>query len=86
MGLEGLVSKRRDRAYRGGQCAHWIKIKNPTPRDEAGGRGRLVQMTERPQKITFAEMRESGVRGVPIYCADYRCGHSIAISGNGLAR
>ena len=28
MGLEGLVSKRRDRAYRGGRCAHWIKIKN----------------------------------------------------------
>ena len=29
MGLEGLVSKRRDRAYRGGRCAHWIKVKNP---------------------------------------------------------
>jgi ATP-dependent DNA ligase len=28
-GLEGLVSKRRDRAYRGCRCAHWIKIKNP---------------------------------------------------------
>jgi len=27
MGLEGLVSKRRDRANRGGRCAHWIKIK-----------------------------------------------------------
>jgi hypothetical protein len=24
----------------------------------------------RPRKITFAEMRSSGVRGVPIYCAD----------------
>ena len=29
MGLEGLVSKRRDRAYRGGRCLHWVKIKNP---------------------------------------------------------
>jgi bifunctional non-homologous end joining protein LigD len=29
MGLEGLVSKRRDRAYRGGRCNHWIKVKNP---------------------------------------------------------
>ena len=28
MGLEGLVSKHRDRAYRGGRCAHWIEIKN----------------------------------------------------------
>jgi len=29
MGLEGLVSKRRDRAYRDGRCTHWIKVKNP---------------------------------------------------------
>jgi bifunctional non-homologous end joining protein LigD len=29
MGLEGLVSKRRDRAYRGGRCNDWIKVKNP---------------------------------------------------------
>ena len=36
----------------------------------------------RPQKITFAEMRESGVRGLIVYCADYRCSHSIAISGD----
>jgi hypothetical protein len=37
---------------------------------------------ERPQKITFGEMRASGVRGVLIYCADYRCSHHIAISGD----
>lgn len=28
-GLEGLVSKRRERAYRGGRQTHWRKIKNP---------------------------------------------------------
>jgi bifunctional non-homologous end joining protein LigD len=28
MGLEGLVSKRRDRDYRGGRSPHWIKVKN----------------------------------------------------------
>jgi hypothetical protein len=33
---------------------------------------------ERPQKITFAEMRSSGVRGVLVYCADYNCSHHIA--------
>ena len=33
-------------------------------------------MFDRPQKITFAEMRESGVRGLLIYCADYHCSHS----------
>ena len=36
-------------------------------------------MPDRPQKITFAEM---GVRGLLIYCADYRCSHSIAVSGD----
>lgn len=30
MGLEGLVSKRRDRAYRGGRQPHWVKVKNRT--------------------------------------------------------
>jgi ATP-dependent DNA ligase len=29
MGLEGLVRKHRDRAYRGGPCRHWVKVKNP---------------------------------------------------------
>jgi len=28
MGLEGLVSKRRDRPYRGGPSKDWLKIKN----------------------------------------------------------
>ena len=36
----------------------------------------------RPQKITFAEMRASGVRDVLIYCADYDCSHSTAISAD----
>ena len=40
-------------------------------------------MSDRPQKITFAEMRDSGVRGLLVYCADYRCSHSIAVSGDG---
>ena len=28
MGLEGLVSKHRDSAYRGGRSDRWIKVKN----------------------------------------------------------
>ena len=39
-------------------------------------------MADRPQKITFVEMRDMGVCGLLIYCADYRCNHSIAISGD----
>ena len=35
-----------------------------------------------PQKITFAEMRESGARGLLVYCADNRCSHSIAVSAD----
>src|SRR5262249_50709866 len=29
LGLEGIVSKRRDAPYRSGRCTDWIKIKNP---------------------------------------------------------
>ena len=31
MGLEGLVSKHRQHAYRGGRCRHWIKGGEPQP-------------------------------------------------------
>jgi hypothetical protein len=36
----------------------------------------------REQKITFQQMREMGVHGLLIYCSDYKCSHSIAISGD----
>jgi hypothetical protein len=36
----------------------------------------------RRQKITLAEMRASGVRGLLVYCSDYHCSHSTAISGD----
>jgi hypothetical protein len=29
--------------------------------------------TDHPQKITFGEMRESGVRDVLVYCRDHHC-------------
>jgi hypothetical protein len=31
------------------------------------------------RKITFGEMRSSGVRRLLIYCADFKCSHSIAV-------
>jgi hypothetical protein len=37
-------------------------------------------MTTHPQKISFGDMRASGVREVLIYCRDRRCSHQIAIS------
>jgi hypothetical protein len=36
----------------------------------------------RQTKITFGEMRSSGVRGLLIYCADYKCSHGIGISAD----
>jgi len=36
----------------------------------------------RPQKITIGEMRDAGVCGILIYCADYHCSHSIATSAD----
>jgi hypothetical protein len=33
-------------------------------------------MPDRPVNITFAQMRNSGVRGIIVYCCDYRCSHS----------
>jgi hypothetical protein len=36
-------------------------------------------MTERPIKITSGEMRDMGVRGILVYCADYKCSHSIVV-------
>jgi bifunctional non-homologous end joining protein LigD len=29
MSLEGIVSRHLDRAYGGGRCKYWIKVKNP---------------------------------------------------------
>jgi hypothetical protein len=39
-------------------------------------------VTDRPPKITFARMRAAGVRGLLVYCTDYRCTRSLAISGD----
>lgn len=37
---------------------------------------------KRQQKITLAEMRASGVRGLLIYCSDYHCIHWTGISAD----
>jgi bifunctional non-homologous end joining protein LigD len=29
MGLEGIVSKRRDLPYHSGRCRSWVKVRNP---------------------------------------------------------
>jgi hypothetical protein len=48
---------------------------------DAAHEGRHI-LTDRPQKITFSEMRASGVRGVVVFCADYTCSHSVTLSAD----
>lgn len=43
----------------------------------------LSRADGRPMKITLDEMRKTGARGVLVYCANYRCGHSIAVNADG---
>jgi hypothetical protein len=37
---------------------------------------------KRPQKITFGEMRSTGLRNVLIYCGDYKCAHHVEFSAD----
>jgi hypothetical protein len=46
------------------------------------GHASLARAGMREQKISLGEMRSSGVRGLLIYCADYHCSHSSAISAD----
>jgi hypothetical protein len=40
-------------------------------------------MSERQQKITLGEMRESGgLRRLLVYCADYKCAHHVEIDAD----
>jgi hypothetical protein len=43
---------------------------------------RAITGYARASRKIFAKMRDMGVRGILVYCADYQCSHSIAISGD----
>jgi hypothetical protein len=36
----------------------------------------------REQKIILGDMRASGVRGLLVYCANYKCSHGIRMSAD----
>ena len=40
------------------------------------------RLMKRPQKIILGEMREMGVRGVLVYCSDFKCSHWGRISAD----
>ena len=39
----------------------------------------MIRTTGHPQKITFSELRRTGVRGVLVCCADHKCSHVVAM-------
>src|SRR3954452_8506678 len=43
---------------------------------------RSTAMMGHQRKITLGEMREMGVRGLLVYCSDYKCGHWGKISAD----
>ena len=43
------------------------------------------EVTTYPQKITFGDMRASGVRDVLIYCRGHRCSHHVETNTDGWA-
>ena len=50
---------------------------------EVVGRPEHPSGMSRPQKITFGEMRSSnGPTGILIFCADYRCSHSVTMDAD----
>ncbi|WP_456745052.1 ATP-dependent DNA ligase [Bradyrhizobium sp. USDA 4354] len=52
MGLEGLVSKHRDRPYRGGRQKHWIKVKNRShPATDGSYELRLTGIRQRTRAL-----------------------------------
>jgi hypothetical protein len=40
----------------------------------------------REQKITLGEMRQSGARGLLIYCSDYRCSNHVTLAPDHVGR
>jgi hypothetical protein len=42
----------------------------------------MTRHDPRPVKITFGEMRSTGVFGIMVFCADYKCSHSIAMAAD----
>ncbi|GAB9186040.1 bifunctional non-homologous end joining protein LigD [Bradyrhizobium diazoefficiens] len=59
-GLEGMVSKHRDRAYRAGRCDHWIKVKNR----QHPAFNRVLDQVSTPKKYPPRRMAQ-GARQLP---------------------
>ena len=45
MGLEGLVSKHKDRPYRAGRSPHWVKVQEPRASRNGARYGHVLMTT-----------------------------------------
>jgi hypothetical protein len=80
--VQQVVYGRPSRPHKDGRLRADLISSNTKSR--LGGIGRLFLFTKPsspPDQDHLAEMREQGVRGLPVYCADYHCSHS-AVSGD----
>ena len=77
LGLEGIVSKRRDAPYRSGRSPHWVKVKNPDAPAVRRTEEATWQMTRRLLDQLLQPDRQS--RGAPRYLR--RRGDRPPISG-----
>jgi bifunctional non-homologous end joining protein LigD len=50
MGLEGVVSKRKDRPYRSGKLTDWVKVKTPVWREANKNRFEHLSMERKPKQ------------------------------------
>ena len=81
MGLEGLVSKRRDRPYRAGRSPHWIKVKNPIARDEPS-KGYILELRigfEIPRYRLHRRSRHRATTMEMVALCSRRCEHGHAV-------
>ena len=89
LGLEGIVSKRRDLPYNSGRSPNWIKSKNPNApavkreAEEDWGDGRPPTRNIRAP-VTLGHIRSHDCRDLLVYCNSGRCHHRATMNADHL--
>ena len=89
MGLEGLVSKRRDRPYQAGRSKRWVKVKNRKHPAMSRVMDTRVIINETPRcdlracSIAFDLRLRLDSAGCFVEGADHEMQNRISISGKG---
>ena len=91
LGLEGIVSKRRDLPYNSGRSPNWIKSKNPNApavkreAEEDWGDGRPPTRNIRAP-VTLGHIRSHDCRDLLVYCNSGRCHHRATMNADSSTR